>query len=270
MPIVLSRHIELLKDLILHIRLIWLCLMGLLIPFSYLEAESLPAPYEVIYTAKYNGMDVEAKHRLVMKEDSYQLLSTAKGLLGGLTEQENFHIDPQGRIRPDSYKAEQSLFGLEKTERLIIDQRAQKAVYTRKKKHRELSIRPNHLGPISYQLQLRRDLEILSAHSADALNPASSFTYKVLSRGRVKDYAFKILGEEVIDTPLGSLLTLKLQRVRDDGERKTTFWMAPHWEFLIVKIRQDEEDGEQYEMLIKTARIGGQAVSTASEQAALP
>ncbi|MBV1932997.1 MAG: DUF3108 domain-containing protein [Porticoccaceae bacterium] len=238
-------------------------------PFSYLQAESFPAPYEIIYVAKYNGMDVEAKHELIVNENSYQLLATVKGLLGGMTEREDFHIDQRGRIRPDSYKAEKSFFGVQKTEILVVDQAANKAIYTRKKKHRELSMLPNYLGPVSYQLQLRRDLEAFADLPSDALNPSSSFTYKVLSRGKIKDYTFEVLGEEVLDTPLGPLPTFKLQRVRDGGKRKTIFWMAPDWEFLVVKIRQNEKDGEQYEMLIKTATIRGQAMSLATEKAAL-
>ena len=254
----------------MQIRLIWLCLTSLLIPFSSLQAESsLPAAYEVIYTAKYNGMDVEAKHELIVNENSYRLLATVKGLLGGMTEREDFHMDQRDRIRPDSYKAEKSFFGVKKIENLVVDQTANKAIYTRKEKHRELSTLPNYLGPISYQLQLRRDLEAFAALPTKALSPARPFAYKVLSRGKIKDYAFEILGEEVLDTPLGPLPTFKLQRVRNGGKRKTIFWMAPDWEFLVVKIRQNEKDGEQYEMLIKTATIAGQAVSLANEKAAL-
>lgn len=253
----------------MQIRLIRLWLISLLIPFSCVQAESLPAPYQVIYVATYNGMDVEAKHELIVNESSYQLLATVKGLLGGMTEREDFHIDRQGRIRPYAYEAEKSFFGVKTTETMVVDQATNKAIYTRKKKHHELSMLANYLGPVSYQLQLRRDLEAYAALPSEALDPARVFAYKVISRGKIRDYKFEILGEELLDTPLGSLPTLKLQRVRDGGERKTLFWMAPDWEFLVVKIHQSEKDGEQYEMLIKTATIGGQAVSVATEQAPL-
>ena len=150
----------------------------------------------------------------------------------------------------------------------MIDQTAGKAIYTRKKKRKELLLTDGYLGPVSYQLQLRNDLktnmESLDEKPVSNASPLkNSLSYKVMSRGRIKDYQFEILGEEVINTSLGEIPTLKVQRIRKDAKRQTIFWLAPAWNYLMVKISQQEKGGEHYEMLLDTASIDGNPIRLA-------
>lgn len=255
------------------IRLIYLCLATLLIPVTCIKAGDLPTPYKTTYMAKYNGMAVEAKRELKKTEHGYRLLSTVKGMLGGMTEREDFHIDQEGNIRTDHYLAEKSFFGIQSSEELVIDASAGRAIYTRKKKRKELLLQADYLGPVSYQLQLRNDLRacneksneqsvlFTSPENSNASPVKKTLSYKVMSRGRIKDYQFEILGEEIVNTALGEIPTLKVQRIRKDAKRQTIFWMAPAWDYLMVKISQQEKGGEHYEMLLETASIDGEPIS---------
>ncbi len=237
-----------------------------LAPVPKTFSDQTPNLYQVTYSAKYNGMAVKAHRQLKATEHGYRIISTVKGMLGGMTEQEDFNIDDQGHIHTDHYLAEKSFFGIESKEELVIDQAANKAVYTRKKKRKEIHLSDDLLGPVSYQLQLRNDLKAAMAASTNSAVPEQALSdqhplYKVMSRGRIKDYQFKTLGEEAIKTRVGEIATIKVRRVRKGGKRQTTFWMAPAWDFLIVKIKQREKGGEDYEMLLETASINGQLVS---------
>ena len=204
-------------------------------------------PYQASYSATFNGMPIEAERELVKVEQGYRLETSASNLLGKMRETELLHLDANGRIRIDGYTSKRSFFGSKRKEKLVIDHQHNKAIYTRKKKRRETVLQPDYLGPISYQLQLRRDLA----------QPDSPLEYTVISHGKIKHYQFERLGDEVINTGLGDVSALKIRRVRDNQERETIFWMAEKYAYLPVKVWQREEDGESYEMLLKSLTIEG-------------
>ena len=214
------------------------------------EAAS-PAPlqlYQASYSATYNGIPIAAERQLLKLEQGYRLETSASNFIGKMRETELLHLDPEGTIRIDGYSSKRSFFGSKRTEQLLIDHQRNKAIYTRKKKKRETDLQPDYLGPISYQLQLRRDL----AQSDSPLE------YTVISRGKIKRYQFERLGNEVITTELGDINAVKIRRVRDSKERETIFWMAEEYAYLPVKIWQREEDGESYEMLLKSLTLEDQ------------
>lgn len=225
--------------------LLTLCLNAR-ISLAQAEAEWRPDTYQLHYAARYNGMDVTARRELTKTAEGYSITSKIKGLLGKMTEREEFHVDGQGHIIVDHFIADKSFFGLERRELLSVDHNAGVAAYTRKKKHRQIVLQPGLLGPVTYQLQLRRDL-------ADG---ASSLAYQVMSRGKIRDYKFLVVGEELLDSPLGPINTLVVRRVRDDNERETLMWLAPDWQFTVVKIRQ-REGKENYEMTLQAGSVNG-------------
>lgn len=223
-----------------------------LLSFRLLAAEtSAPPtllPYLASYSATFNGMPIEAQRELVKLEQGYRLETSASNLLGNMRETELLHLDLEGRIRIDGFVSKRSFFGSKRKEQLDIDHQGNRAIYTRKKKRRETELQPDYLGPISYQLQLRRDLALTD----------SALQYTVISHGKLKTYLFERLGEELISTALGDVKALKIRRVRDNKERETLFWMAEEYDYLPVKVWQREENGESYEMLLKSLTINGQ------------
>ena len=76
----------------------------------------------------------------------------------------------------------------------------------------------------------------------------------------MREFSSKI-GEEVLDTPLGKLNTVKLERIRSaTSSRSTIIWLAPDWQFLVARIEQ--VDGSlQMQLVLETADIGGAAVT---------
>ncbi len=212
------------------------------------EQHATLLPYKATYEAKFNGMPIEAERELTRLEQGYRLETSAKNFLGSMRETEQLHLDADGRIRIDGYISKRSFFGSKRTEKLLIDHQLNKATYTRKKKRRETALLPEHLGPISYQLQLRRDLAKLE----------TALSYEVISHGKIKRYHFERLGEELISTRLGEIKALKVRRIREEKDRETIFWMAEEFAYLPVKIWQREDDGETYEMLLKFVTIEGQ------------
>lgn len=65
--------------------------------------------------------------------------------------------------------------------------------------------------------------------------------YTITERGKLKTYQFQRLGKETITTPLGKYACEKVQMSRDQGERQTTFWLAPELGYVPAQIQHNEK-----------------------------
>lgn len=203
--------------------------------------------YVATYSATFNGMPIDVTRKLSRTADGYAVTVTAKNWLGSMQEIETFHIDRKDRILVDSYSSQRLFFGVSRRENLVIDRARALALYDAKKKHREIPFLDNYFGPLGYQLQMSRDLA----------NTQNKYCYQVLMRGKVKDYCFEPTGAQVLDTALGKINTVQMRRIREDQQRETVFWLAPQWDYLLVKLWQKEEDGETYEIILSAATVDG-------------
>ncbi len=98
----------------------------------------------------------------------------------------------------------------------------------------QMEIPPGTLDKLNYFLALMRDLA--RGHE--------SVEYTVADGGKLKPYRFERNGTEVIETSLGRLETVRVERIRDsDSPRETTLWCAPSLGFLPVRARHKEKDG---------------------------
>jgi hypothetical protein len=59
---------------------------------------------------------------------------------------------------------------------------------------------------------------------------------------------------------MGPLDTVVMERERDNDSRRTTVWLAPKWDYLLVKLEQIEKK-ERYTMMLKSAAINGRTVT---------
>jgi len=116
-----------------------------------------------------------------------------------------------------------------------------------KRKPWTLNIDPGAQDRISYQLQLRMDL----------LQGKTVMHYKVPYKAKVREYTFRIEGEDIIDTDLGQVATTIVKKVRaKNAKRVTTLWFARDWNYVLVKMIQIEKDGERYEINLKGGIVG--------------
>lgn len=92
---------------------------------------------------------------------------------------------------------------------------------------------PGLLDKLLYQLKMMQDL----------INGNRELKYAVADGGRIKDYAFNIMGEETLETDLGRFSTLKLKRTTDI--KTTTWWCVEQLAFLPIKIQREKKDGSR-------------------------
>ena len=98
------------------------------------------------------------------------------------------------------------------------------------------------LDKLLYQYALMRDLRD---------NPAE-IAYDVTDGGKMKKYDFAIMNEEIVQTPLGPLQTVRLQRIGHDDKSMLIIWAATALKYLPVKVESTDEDGRTTTAIIQT------------------
>ncbi|MCL6556569.1 MAG: DUF3108 domain-containing protein [Burkholderiales bacterium] len=74
-----------------------------------------------------------------------------------------------------------------------------------------------------------------------------------VTNGRKFDrYRYRVVGEETLDTPLGPLVTERLERIQAPGEDALTLWLARDYHWLPVRLRFVDRRGEVAEQVVDT------------------
>ncbi len=213
-------------------------------------------PYLKPYTAEYDtsarGMHVTLKRELTTDGDGdYTLTNGGKILVVGFHEVSAFRVEGE-RIIPKSYVYQGTgLINRRREVHFTPGSDSIRSLY--KGEWYELPNKPGTLDRLSQQEHLR--LLMLTDP-----NPRDDLNITVADGRKVKDYKIVYLGEEVLQTDLGEVTTLHFERVHDDPDRKSEIWVAPAWDYLMVKTVHVEDD-DPVEVLLTAASIEGTPVS---------
>lgn len=230
-------------------------LIALLLPMSLLAQTPLVSPpknFEAVYKARYHGISVTATRSLQTLEDgSQRFIFHADSWLASLKETSLFRWNDDNQIQPIRYQYERKGLGRNREAVLDFDLENQRVTNNVESRPWRMDIPQGVLDKLNYQLQIRADL----------LNGRPLLHYQIADGGRLKDYAFEVLGEEVVKTSAGRFNAVKIRRLReaDDDDRSTTFWMARDWDYMIVRLQQKEDDST-YEIDLHKAVLDGQKV----------
>jgi len=218
---------------------------------------SSPTLFRAVYKADYKGLPISAvgvRELTNTKPGEYKLTSSAKSFFATIEESTSFQWSGDSLV-PIEYHYSRQGVGKNRLTSLNFDWdehllRAEEA------EPWEMALVQGTLDKLLYQVKLRTDL--LTAHQAK--QPWPQLTYAVADDGKLKHYEFEVIGEEALKTPLGTINTIKATRIKDKKNRKTTFWLAPEYEFLLVKFRQQEADGDGFELRLQEATFGDQTL----------
>lgn len=209
-------------------------------------------PYHLSYktTAKGLSMDLERSLKLTEKGD-YLLTNQGKILLAGFIETSVFE-QHEGTITPKRYVYQGTGLISQKRE-LLFDAELNTIKSYDKKIWHELELRPATYDRVSQLEQLRLSL-ILGA------DPKMGFAVEIADRKKIKHYKLNFAGEEVIETDLGPIATIRFHRGAEDDERESNIWLAPSWDFLLVKTTHIE-DGTLIAATVSEAYLDGLSLS---------
>jgi hypothetical protein len=137
-----------------------------------------------------------------------------------------------GDLRPHSYLYRRT-GRKDKEVRVSFDWERGLAHNSNKGKTSTIPVPADALDKLGYLLALMHDLAA----------GRRSFEYRVADGGPLRTYRLEAVDEEAVRTPIGVFDTVRIRRIRSDGERETTFWCAPSLRFLPVRVVHKETDG---------------------------
>ena len=217
---------------------------------------SEPRPYDVTYTAKALGFSATAFRRQTLSSPEHYTLENSLSLtvlganVGSVSETSEFRWE-DGTIVPLHYEYAQT--GLSASvESIDFDWDNGLADSRNDEDSWQLDLKPGALDKLSYSVQIGQDI----------LNEGlEEFRYQVLDENKFDDHLYRITAREVLETPLGKLNTVKIERIRSsESRRRTTVWLASDWDYLLVRLEQVSGSGTETELMIDTATMGGEAI----------
>lgn len=216
-----------------------------------------PVVFHAEYEAKAYGFSAEASRSLIRISDNlYSLQNTIEAKLFGeslaeLNERSEFRWQ-DGRVLPQSYSYIQSGVS-SSTEEVTFDWISNIALSTEDDESWQIPIELGVLDKLTYQLQIR---ELIKQAVA------SEFDFQVLDTDEIKEHHYRIVGEEILETEMGRLNTVRVEKVREDSDsRSTVIWLASDWDYLLVGLEQVNRSGRTVELILQSATVNGEVVS---------
>lgn len=210
-------------------------------------------PYEAVYESKLKGMNVHVKRRLQIQDSTFTLSVDAKKFFFAIHELSVLSYQADGQFSQVEYTQKRRGLSHEHDKTLVFNWTDNTVVDLLKPDRAPLSVENSTYDKLGYQTQMRLDM---------IRDPGvQQLAYTATNGVRNRVYTFDCLGEELLDTPLGKLRTIKFMRTGDDDNREVFIWVAPDWEYLLVRVDQTKEPGDKTErMVLKSAKIGGKKV----------
>lgn len=200
--------------------------MAAVAPFS--------ATYNFSIEGKYNGT---ATRTLKQTGNQYQYNVNANvGKLASATQATTL-TNTNGVILPLKSTTQYKIFGAGRTTTLTFDNAKKQFVSNYKGQNKTIAMPQTAYDDLSLELQIREDLK------------AGKFrgNYVMADRNHVETVPFKKSTMTKVTVPAGTFDVVRVDRVHEDSDRQTSFWLAPKLDYLPVKVLQIN-DGKKMEM----------------------
>lgn len=217
------------------LRLIFLALSAGVICVSPAQADDYhPQPFTARYSVHVNGFKVgEIERNLKISPAGQYVLENVMYTTGLVAlfkkdralERSTWRLD-KGRVVPVEYFAHYTGRSKDVVERLDFDWGNNTVSSLRDGATKAVELVEGTLDKLGHQIILRRDIATGKKH----------IEYQVADRGEIKPYIYDVIGKEDVVTARGTVNAIKVQK------GTTTFWLAPQWDYLLVKLVQENDD----------------------------
>jgi len=217
------------------------CLTSLLLLLCLVLAQpsqaenTFPESFTATYTLHKGPVTLAEMKRKLYKNDNgnyvYESYSEPVGYARWFTDNTllektewTYH---QQQLRPIKYSYERNGSKKKRHVKLNFDWDRMRVTNDINNDHWSMKITEGTLDKLLYHLALMHDLS----------NGTESLEYQIADGGKLKTYHFNNLGQEVLQTKLGALNTIKLKK---PGKRDTILWCAEELNYLPIKLVQEE------------------------------
>ncbi|ERP86744.1 hypothetical protein Q670_06130 [Alcanivorax sp. P2S70] len=221
-------------------------LLALLLSYSPLLLAGSLAPFAAEFRIYVNKLPTPVKADLVLKpahgNDNYHMLLKAKSFMLTNTE-ESFFQWRDCQPRTQKYLHEFEGFGKHRFHRMDFQWNPPKVHNESEDDQESLDIPDNTLD----------ELTILLRGRCVFASGERNYTVTSVYGDRLRTHHFVVIDEETIDTPLGKLDTLLVEKKRDGDskkKRRTLFWVAPSLDYMVVKARHIESTFLKADMIM--------------------
>lgn len=196
------------------------------------------APFSATYNfsieGKYNGT---ATRTLKQNGNQYQYNVNANvGKLASASQSTTL-TNTNGVVIPVKSVTQYKIFGAGRATTLSFDNAKKQFVSNYKGQNKTIAMPQTAYDDLSLELQIREDLK------------ANRFrgNYVMADRNHVETVPFKKSAVTKITVPAGTFEVVRVDRVHEDKDRQTSFWLGPKLDYLPVKVMQIN-DGKKLEM----------------------
>ncbi len=156
-----------------------------------------------------------------------------------------------GRFRPDEFLHQTTVAGIDDRWTADFDWEAGQVEIVEGREQRVLELPGTALDPLSLKLEMQRRLR---AGEED-------LTFQLVDDDEIEQQQYRLLESERLETSLGCLETVPVERVRTGSTRYTRAWHAPELDFITVRMEHGKTDGDHMEMRITELVVEGETVT---------
>jgi len=204
-------------------------------------------PYSARYSVYRNGK-LSGKADVVLQQIDQSWVLTSEGngthglarILGARDSEEVSGQVRDGRFVPDQYSRHTQIAGIDELWSAVFDWTSKSVQISQDGKETTLDLSDPAVDPLTLKQEIRQRL---SEH-----NP--NMTFWLVDEDRIKEQNFRQLSPERLETSLGCLETIPVEKIRSNSQRYTRAWHAPGLEHVAVRIEHGKTGGDHMEMRI--------------------
>lgn len=231
-----------------------------ILPAGQLYAD-IPLPFSASYEARYGGFRASAERSLERIDDTHIEIRTLLQLkllgqsVSSIRESSNVFIDSNdGQARSTDYSFIQTGIG-KRSRHIQFDWDAAIARASLDNLKLELPLEANATDNLSSYLEIRRQLQ----------EGRKEIIFPGIYKGELEDIHYRVVGEEMTDTSLGTFNSIRLTRIREpNSDRNTEIWLATQWDYMLIKLVQEEPGNSTISLELSEAIMDGNPVTAAS------
>jgi hypothetical protein len=154
-----------------------------------------------------------------------------------------------GRFQPQRFERRVAVAGIGNQWTALFDWTADTVTIVNEGKSLKLDLQGQALDGLSLKLELQRRLRA----------GEDNMQFWLVDEDEIKPQEFRVLPQEMLETSLGCLETIPVERIRSaDSTRYTRAWHAPALQYLTVRLEHGKTDGDQMEMRIAELQLADQ------------
>ncbi len=151
-----------------------------------------------------------------------------------------------GRFRPQRFEHRVSVAGIGNSWTALFDWEADTVTVVSGDESLRMDLRGRALDGLSLKLEMQRRLRA----------GEDDMRFWLVDEDEIKMQEFRVLPREMLETSLGCLETIPVERIRSaDSTRYTRAWHAPALQYLTVRMEHGKTDGDHMEMRIAELQL---------------